>query len=250
MFLALVDYETNKEKIIWSRSEPKISRDQPFPSSNSPSFTYTFNTKDGGAIAVSTMPYVKHSNRKIDPQITTIGDNLILVNPSNNMMKIFDFNGKLKGEKILDLEEKFLSVEKQKAIQRKAIERYTEYLKNNDEKVQKYKEGFQKIIHEMIRDVDRIKNPIRKPSFTNIIKDSDDNILFFEMPELKGDNSFKVWVFKEEGKFVTQCRFVCDNYNLNISSSKMIFRDGYLYALQVKSNENGNPLRLVKFKLE
>lgn len=41
------------------------------------------------------------------------------------------------------------------------------------------------MISEMEEDLKTINTPLAKPSFSNIIKDSDGNVLFFEIPEEK-----------------------------------------------------------------
>jgi hypothetical protein len=68
-------------------------------------------------------------------------------------------------------------------------------------------------------------------------------------PKEKDANRFHVWVYNNGGQFEAECTFTCDDYHLNISPSKMVFHDGYLYALQVLKETEGNPLRLVRFKL-
>jgi hypothetical protein len=98
-------------------------------------------------------------------------------------------------------------------------------------------------------DLKNIKTPITRPSFSTIIKDSDGNVLFFEIPEEKGANVFHVWIYNGGGKFDAKCTFTCDDYDLNISPSKMVFRDGYIYGLQNLKKAEGVLLRLVRFKL-
>ena len=73
--------------------------------------------------------------------------------------------------------------------------------------------------------------------------------MFFEFPKEVNANKFNVWIYKEDGKFVGQSSFVCDDYDLQIKPSKMVFRDGYIYALQTLKKASGVPLRLVRFKL-
>jgi hypothetical protein len=69
------------------------------------------------------------------------------------------------------------------------------------------------------------------------------------MAETEGGNKFNVWVYQNGGKFVCQSSFVCNDYDLVISPSKMVFHKGYIYALQTLKNAKGNPLRLVRFKV-
>ena len=94
-----------------------------------------------------------------------------------------------------------------------------------------------------------ITEPVNLPVFTTVIKDSEDNLLFFEIPETKGGNKFNVWVYQDGGEFVCQSSFVCDDYDLVINADRMVFHNGYLYSVQDKKGAKGIPLRLVKFRL-
>jgi len=102
----------------------------------------------------------------------------------------------------------------------------------------------------MESDLEKISKPIPIPFFSTIIKDSDDNLLYFEYPKKANKNAFNVWVFEEGGKFVCKSSCKCDDYELEINPSKMVFKNGYLYALQKKKDVTGNPLRLVRFNLK
>ena len=105
------------------------------------------------------------------------------------------------------------------------------------------------MIKQMNEDLNRITTPIPMPVFSNIIKDSDGNLLFFEMPQSEGANKFNVWVYQNGGRFVCQSSFECDDYDLSITPSKMVIYKGYIYALQTLKKADGNPLRLVRFKV-
>jgi len=249
-FIAIVDYETNKEKVIWehfidrdcSSSGEKLRNRQPF--------NYSIRLKKGGIISCTTMPYSKVTGKGIPPQITTINNELIVAIPNTGEILVYDLEGNPKSESNINWKNNSISVEEQKAIQQKAIDRYKAYIKEGDSRVQENLDAYNQMISEMEEDLNNIKSPLVKPSFSNIITDSDDNVLFFEIPEEKNANIFHVWVYDQVEQFATKCTFVCDDYDLNISSSKLVFKDGYLYGLQTLKETTGNPLRLVRFKLE
>jgi hypothetical protein len=249
-FIAIVDYETNKEKVIWdhfierdfSSSGENLNDRQPF--------NYTIRLKEGGLISCTTMPYSKRTGIGIPPQITTIKNELIVAIPNTGEILVYDLEGNLKSESRINWQKNSISVEEQKAIQQKAINRYKAYIKEGDKRVQENLDAYNQMISEMEADLNNIKSPLAKPFFSNIITDSDENVLFFEIPEEINANVFHVWVYNQIGQFATKCTFVCDDYDLNISSSKLVFKDGYLYGLQTLKETNGNPLRLVRFKLE
>jgi len=144
-----------------------------------------------------------------------------------------------------------ISVDEQKEIQRTAIDNYKHKkipagtgLASPDE----LKNADDQIVQQMQSDLGKISDPIPLPAFSTIIKDSDGNLLYFEYPKKENANKFNVWILEKSGRFVCQSSFVCEDYELNINPSKMIFRDGYIYGLQILKKASGVPLRLVRFK--
>ncbi len=248
-FVAIVDYETNEEKVIWedfidrniSSSGKHLNNRQPF--------NYQATLKGGGMVSYTTMPYSKSTGKGLPPQIATVNNELLVAIPNTGELFVYDLNGNLKSKTKVNWGNNTISIEEQKAIQQKAIQRYQTYLESGEEMVQKNRDAFKQIIVEMQNDLQKINTPLEKPSFSNIIKDSDGNILFFEIPAEKDANVFHVWVYNQGGKFVAKCQFVCDEYELNISASKMVFHNGYIYSLQRLKEAKGNPLRLVRFKV-
>jgi len=165
---------------------------------------------------------------------------------------VYDLNGNLKSKDKIDWARNYISVQEQKEIQMKAIDKY-KGVKNpifaNWVSPEENKAALDKVISEMEDDLKKISKPLKVPMFSNIIKDSDDNLLFFKFPKEVNANRFSVWIYKEDGKFISQSSFVCDDYDLQIIPSKMVFKDGYIYALQNLKRGSGVPLRLVRFKL-
>ncbi len=249
-FISIVDYETNKEKVIWEHFDDREILSDGGKLSNRPRFNYSIKLKEGGMISCITMPYSMQTGKGLPPQITTVKNELIVAIPNTGEIIVYDLEGNFKSKSTIDWNNNTISVDEQKAIQQKAIDDYKAYIKEGDKKVQNNLEAYKNMISEMEEDLRKINTPIAKPSFSNIIKDSDGNVLFFEIPEEKDENIFHVWVYNQVGQFTTKCTFICDDYDLNISSNKMVFKDGYIYGIQTLKASNGNPLRLVRFKLE
>ena len=105
------------------------------------------------------------------------------------------------------------------------------------------------LIAEMEADLAKISEPLPLPYFSTMLQDSDGNLLFFEYPREENTNRFNVWVYEGSGRFVCQSSFVCDEYDLEITPSKMVFHNGYIYGLQLLKEATGVPLRLVRFKV-
>lgn len=248
-FVALVDYETNEEKIIWDHFTDRSCE----PEKECKLFNYSYFFKERGAISFNTMPHTKSTGMSARPIISTNGDQLIVTLPSEGDIIIFDFEGNKIGKNKVPWANNYISIEEQKEIQRKAIAKYKSM---KDQTIASWvspeenRLAMETIIKNMESDLEKITDPIPIPAISTIIKDSDDNLLFFEYPKEEGSNKFNVWVMKNGGEFICQSSFVCDEYNLQINPDKMVFRNGMIYSLQTLKNANGVPLRLVRFKLE
>ena len=236
-FVAIIDFETNKEKIIWDHFTPN----------NDGSVIITRNDKED-VVNFRLMP--QNSDAQFyPPKIAFVKDRLIVALPHSGEIMIYDINGNLKSKDKLTWAQKYLSVAEQKEIYQKSIDKF-----DAEDKKRMMSHGItEKVIDEcfesMKENLNKISVPKLLPLFSNIIQDSDGNLLFFEMPAEEGGNKLNVWVYENGGKFVCQSRFVCDDYNLVISPSKMVFHKGYIYSLQTLKNSTGNPLRLVRFKV-
>ena len=188
----------------------------------------------------------------LQPQIFFVNHKLIVILQHSNEILTFDVTGKLLSKESIEWGKNYLSIEEQKEIQKKAIEKYSDQ-KNmpslprftQEEKTK----AMETIVKQMKEDLNKITAPLPIPVFSNVIKDSDGNLLFFEMPEQNGANKFNVWVYQNSGTFVCQSSFECDDYELFIAPSRMVFHNGYVYALQTLKKADGNPLRLVRFKV-
>ena len=251
-FVSIVDYTTNKEKIIWEQfTDSEITSDGK-KINKRPLFNYSYYFKKGGAISCNTMPYTKSTGINSSPQLAFVNNQLIVALPHIGEILTFDINGNLKSKDKFTWGKNYISIEEQKEIQRKAIESYSNRKENLIASCGSENENVKAIefmLTQMKEDLDIITTPIPVPVFANLIKDSDGNLLFFEIPENAGDNKFNVWVYQDGGKFVCQSSFECDDYNLSITPSKMVFHKGYIYSLQTLKEVEGNPLRLVRFKL-
>lgn len=244
-FVSIVDYETNEERVIWEyftgRSE--LPKDRKL-------FNYSYHFKKGGAISCTTMPFSKSTGMSLPPNIECVGNKLIVAIPSNGEILLYDLEGKLISKDKIQWANNYISIDEQKEIQQKAIEKY----KNPTSPIlwgpsDEREAARQSMLKEMELDLTRISEPIAMPAFSTILKDSDGNLLFFEYPKEENANKFNVWVYENGGKFVCQSSFVCDEYNLVINPSKMVFSNGFIYGLQLLNKTTGVPLRLVRFKV-
>ncbi len=248
-FVSLVDYRTNNEEVIWEHFTERK------PIGEEGLFNYAYQFEKGGIISLRTLDINKTRGLRIRSKLSVIDDKLLLSNPNDGTIIVFDLEGNKLSETKISLPNNYISVDEQKAIQQKAIEKYSnkdplrfsEILNTSEKDSKKAHEYF---VNAMKEDLLKIKEPIRKPHFSTMMQDSDNNLLFFEFPEEENTNKFNVWVYKNGGEFVCQSSFVCDDFELQINPNKMVFKDGYIYGLQKLKNSNGVPLRLKRFKLE
>lgn len=243
-FVAIVDYNTNKQKIIWEHKTEVSS----FMKSSLYHYVYKF--KKGGVVSFPTIPFTNRAGLALKPQIAFVDNELVVVLPVTGEIVVYDVNGNKKSTTKVNWENQFLSVDELKNIQKKAISKFEKSnpMYANWVSKEENNEAQMQMLKEMKADLDKISEPLPKPYFSMIIKDSDDNLLFFEIPKEDKKNKFNVWVYNNGGEFVCQSSFICDEYELEINPSKLLFYKGYIYSVQkLKSN---NSQRLVRFKLE
>lgn len=248
-FVSVVNYETNEERVIWEHFTDRTGE----PGKENKLFNYSYFFKERGAFSVNTMPYSRSTGMSAPPIIATTGNQLIVAVPATNEINLFDLEGIKIGRQKVDWANNYISVEEQKEIQQKAIEKYKN-IKNPKfadwVSPEENELALKSIVDQMEQDIQKIKDPIPIPAISTIIKDSDGNLLFFEYPKEENANKFNVWIMQNGGKFVCQSSFVCDDYDLYINPRKMVFRDGMIYALPKLKKSDGVPLRLVRFRLE
>jgi len=245
-FVAIVDYNTNKQTIIWEHYTEKNIKKM-F------NYSYHFNSSDkktnGYTISISTMPFSKYTGMSLPPIINKVKGNLVIAIPSTGEIITYT-NGKILRKQTINWAKNYISIDEQKEIQRRAIAKYKNInILYKDISESKNKEAINSLVSDMEKDLDKIDKALPIPVFSTIIKDSDDNLLFFEIPKKDNNNKFNVWILSDNGEFKYHSSFKCEDYNLEINHKKIVFHKGYIYSLQTKKNTKNNPLRLLKLKL-
>ena len=246
-FVAIVDYETNEQSIIWDYFTNRCNEAE-----HCDLFSYTYNFESEGSVSFSTMPYINNLGMSLPPRIAWLDNKLVVAIPTTGEILVYDIEGNQISKDKIDWAVSEISVEEQQEIQQKAIDKF----KNRKSprlaawaSPEENRKANKVLIAEMEADLEKISKPIIIPYFSTILQDSDDNLLFFEFPKEENSNKFNVWIYGNEGRFISQSSFVCDDYQLQINPSKMVFYKGYIYALQLKKNASGVPLRLARFRL-
>jgi hypothetical protein len=246
-FVSIVDYGTNVEKIIWEKFTDRNDE-----SGNHMPFNYSYKSDGGSTIVFTSMPYSVQAGMSSPPRIVCVKDKLVIAVPNTGEILVYTLDGTLVSKEKIPWANELASVEEQKAIQQKAIDNFKNMKSPDTEKgtsPENIKAAKDQVIKQMEEDLAGIKEPLLMPAFSTIIKDSDGNLLFFEFPKEESGNRFNVWIFNNGGKFVCASSFVCDDYQLDINPSRLVFHNGDLYGLQNLKKASGVPLRLVRFKL-
>jgi len=186
-------------------------------------------------------------------QISKADDKLIVSCPTESTIKIFDFQGNKISDQRLDWEQNYMSVDDQLNYQRRRISSFKEHLSKVVEAPDdKYKERHIRSLNDLIfryeNGLENIKEPLGMGWFTIAISGGD-NIFFFNEAEEAGENSFHVYQVKN-GKTISENTLRCDDYDLAITKKRLVYCNGYFYGIQELKNCEGNPLRLVRFKIE
>lgn len=89
--------------------------------------------------------------------------------------------------------------------------------------------------------------PKHLPYFYDLRVDSENNLLVFIYTENEINPTFRAYSI-DTGEFLGQATLSSEEYE--IKTNQIEFHNGYLYGILPLKNADGNPLRLVKFKLE
>ena len=245
-FVAIVDYDTNEEKVIWDHFTEKCD-----DNGHCKLFSYSYFFENGGGFSFTSMPYLNSIGLNSPPQIAYVKNQLIITLPTTGEILTYTIDGKQVAKEKIGWASTEISVDEQREIQKNAIDKFSDNFNIKGSKISQEEGDKAKktILEQMKEDLNNIESPIPTPVFSTIIKDSDDNLLFFETPKESGSNKFNIWTYDNGGKFVGQSSFECDDYDLSITPSKMVFHNGYIYSLQTLKDATGNPLRLIRFKL-
>lgn len=193
--------------------------------------------------------------REMDFSVNILkADNRLVVScPTESTIKIFDFQGNTISEQQYDWNQNYLSVEEQLNYQKERISYLKECLSEVDEMTDnKYRERNIRSLNDLISRYEKGLNEIKEPfgmGWFTIAISGGDNIFFFDEAKEAGENSFHVYQVRN-GKTISENTLRCNDYDLAITKKRLVFYNGYFYGIQELKNCKGNPLRLVRFKVE
>lgn len=243
MFVTIKDIETGKEKIIWDKF-----------SDGAGSKEIVVKHKEGGMSSLS-LPYT-HSGFTRPQLLTTREGNLAMAFPETGEVKIYSPDGELIKSFTVSAGER-LSVTQQdrEGYYKRALEHIKAMEAAKEKADEKQKANLEESITQWNEQVQKCLNPAlypeKLPTFSQIMFDSDSNLLVFSFTKEKDQNKFSVFTYNPEGQKIAESTFVSDKYDLNFGSSKFQFYKGNVIAVQTLKDEKAEiPVRLVRFMLK
>jgi hypothetical protein len=235
--IVIKDFKTGEEVEVWSQVA-KNERGE-----------FKINLKDGSVMNLSLPAYSSRPKMAVSNE-----GNLIVASPSTGTVEVYSSKGvKLKTikpnveAKNIDQED----IDDFYNLGKKNISRFRTRL----EKEKRYSnEEIDDIITQYQLQMENLKNkgfiPDHLPFFSNLIVDSEGNILIFEFTDEKNTNRFKVYSYDTNGHSISTSSFISDEYKLQFSSNTFLFHNNSIYNIVEKKSGGGQLKRLVKFNLE
>lgn len=235
--ISIKDFESGKEKVIWDEIHDPLAKLIEIPN---------------GKKMFAMMNVVSPSITRFGIAATSGGNLLVASNEDGTVseyttdgVKIRTFPLNIDPVEITDAD-----IERMYETQinnfAKFQERLSEEMILTDEELEliraKYKEHFESL-------KDKITAGDHLPLYSTVIMDSDGNVLVFEFTEKKDANKFNVYSYKMDGTLIGISSFETPEYDLTFTHDTFVFHDGFIYAMAIKKNADGVPLRLVKFRL-
>jgi len=251
--ISLLNYSDGKEKIISSTFEPYTSSDK-----NSIKITpYFYKDKNGkeqhiGQWISCSLPFSHSSYYRVRFATNSAG-NLVAAYPSTGEIAVFDNTGKKLRQFKADLKPEVITREDREEYYQNAAKDLKK-LEADVAKRTKDKEYWNNYVAQYKQQLEKFRDPANYPAnlpyFSEMIVDSDNNILLFRFTRKEGSNKFDVYTFNSQGTKIATSSFLSDKYDLKINPAVFRFHNGSIYSVLKVKNAVGNPLRLVKFDLK
>ena len=236
--VTIKDFNTSTEKTILSVADPKDDGH------------IRISLPKGGMFSISLPFSISNSSWTI---ASNKSGNLVVASADNGKITEYSTDG-------VKLEEFDLNITPLKITDGEITEYYETALKNMSRfeeqlrKNKKYTDADVKNIMtqyktQIIRVKDRKFYPAHLPYFSDLIIDSEGNLVVFEYTKEDVSNSFRAYTFSNKGKFICTSSFKNSSYELNFEPRSFVINNGSVYALAFKNNCKEVPLRLVKFSM-
>lgn len=184
---------------------------------------------------------------------TTTDGSLVAADPSTGQIKIFDQNGKVIKQFKTDLKQDVITKEDREEFYQNALKK-VKGIEANVVRTTKDKANWDNYIGQFKPMIEKLRDqanyPANLPYFSEMIVDSENNILLFRFTREEGSNKFDVYTYNSQGVKIASTSFIADSYDLKINPSVFKFHNGSIYSFVKLRGATGNPMRLVKFELK
>ena len=247
IMVSIVNVADGKEKVIRSEFQPYATQKKIVID---PYFYKDANGNEQriGNWITTSLPMTDPSFYRLRMEVNKSG-NLVTANPATGEIITYDPAGKLLSQFTAGLASEKISADDREEYYQKALE-HLKKLEKDVESAEKHKEYWNHYLAQYRGQLSKFRDPAnypdQLPGFSELIIDSDDNLLLFRFTREKGSNQFDVFTFNSQGKKIGTSRFTAEGYQLRITPSAFRFHKGSIYALVKDKN---NVLKLEKFKL-
>jgi len=251
--VSLLNYSDGKEKIMSSTFELYASTNEKVIKIN----PYFYKDKDGkeqhiGQWISCSLPFSHPSYYRVRFATDTAG-NLVAAYPATGEIAVFDNTGKKLKQFKADLKPEVITKEDREEYYQNAS-KDMKRLEEDVAKKTKDKEYWNNYVAQYKQQLEKFRDPANYPAnlpyFSEMMVDSENNILLFRFTREEGSNKFDVYTYNSTGSKIATTSFITDKYDLKINPAVFRFHKGSIYSILKVKNAVGNPLRLVKFDLK
>lgn len=251
--VSLLNYSDGKEKIISSTFELYAGSDEKIIKIN----PYFYKDKDGkeqhiGQWISCSLPFSHPSYYRVQFATNTAG-NLVAAYPATGEIAVFDNTGKKLKQFKADLKPEVITKEDREEYYQNAAKDMKK-LEVDVAKRTKDKQYWNNYVAQYKQQLEKFRDPANYPAnlpyFSEMMVDSENNILLFRFTREEGSNKFDVYTYNSTGSKIATTSFITDKYDLKINPAVFRFHNGSIYSILKVKNAVGNPLRLVKFDLK
>lgn len=251
--VSLLNYSDGKEKIMSSTFELYASTNEKVIKIN----PYFYKDKDGkeqriGNWISCSLPFSHPSYYRVRFATNSAG-NLVAAYPSTGEIAIFDNTGKKLRQFKTDMKPELITKEDREEYYQNAAKEMKR-LEEDVAKRTKDKEYWNSYVAQYKQQLEKFRDPANYPAnlpyFSEMMVDSENNILLFRFTREEGSNKFDVYTYNSTGFKIATTSFITDKYDLKINPAVFRFHNGSIYSILKVKNAVGNPLRLVKFDLK
>jgi len=245
--VSILNVADGKEKIISSEFEAYESG----KAISIKPYTFGKEQKMGSRVIIS-LPLT--SSGFYRPRLaTTTNGTLVIAYPSSGKVEIINNTGKIIRKFNADIKPEPITKEDMEGYYQKADAELKKIEAEYKSKTTN-KDFLDDFIAQWKQENEKFRDPSNYPAtlpyFSEMIVDSENNILLFRFTREQGSNKFDVYTYDSQGTKIATSSFVSDKYDLKINPSVFKFHNGSIYSVLKVKNAVGNPLRLVKFDLK